>query len=184
VSDAELVQRARDGDAAAFGHLVERHRASVYRAALAALRSPTEAEDAAQDAFLLAYQRLGSFRGEASFKTWLVSIAWRQALTRRRRLVAAVRRFWPQDEVAEPASPEASPERAALDTERATAVARLVRALPARLREPLLLFATGDHSYEDMALILGVPSGTLKGRVAEARRRLIQRMDGMGLGDE
>jgi RNA polymerase sigma-70 factor, ECF subfamily len=184
VSDAELVERARQGDAAAFGHLVERHRSSVYRAALAALRSPAEAEDAAQDAFLLAYQRLGSFRGEATFKTWLISIAWRQALTRRRRLVGALRRFWPQEDAAEPVTPEASAERALLDSERAAAVARLVRTLPPRLRQPLLLLATGDHTYEEMAQILGIPSGTLKGRVAEARRRLIARMTGMGLRDE
>jgi RNA polymerase sigma-70 factor, ECF subfamily len=184
VSDAELVERAREGDAAAFGLLVERHRGSVYRAALAALRSPADAEDAAQEAFLLAYQRLGSFRGEASFKTWLISIAWRQALTRRRRVASALRRFWPQQDSPEPPAPEASPEGALLGSERAAAVARLVRTLPARLSEPLLLLATGDHTYEDLARILGVPSGTLKGRVAEARRRLLERMAGMGLGDE
>jgi RNA polymerase sigma-70 factor, ECF subfamily len=181
VSDAELVARSREGDTSAFGQLVERHRSSAYRAALAALRSPAEAEDAVQDAFLLAYRRLGSFRGEASFKTWLISIAWRQAVSRRRRLTGALRRFWPQDDAGEPLSAEPSPESALLGAERTAAVGRLVRALPARLREPLLLFATGDHTYEDMAVILGISPGTLKGRVAEARRRLIRRMDGLGL---
>ena len=81
VTDVELVARARQGDPAAFGELVERHRAAVYRAALAALRSPADAEDAAQDAFLLAYRRLDSFRGDASFKTWLLTITWHQATT-------------------------------------------------------------------------------------------------------
>jgi RNA polymerase sigma-70 factor, ECF subfamily len=184
VSDAELVDRARKGDGDAFGLLVERHRASVYRAALAALRSPAEAEDAAQDAFVRAYRRLGSFRGEATFKTWLVSIAWRQALSRRRRLASAWRRFWPEGEADEAPAPEGSPESALLGAERAATVARLVRALPARLQEPLLLFATGDHTYEEMAVILDIPSGTLKGRVAEARRRVIERMERMGLGHE
>src|SRR5205807_10070983 len=93
VSDAELVERARQGDPAAFGELVERHRAAVYRAALAALRSPADAEDAAQDAFLAAYRRLNSFRGEASFQTWLLTIAWHHAINRRRSLTAWLRRL-------------------------------------------------------------------------------------------
>jgi RNA polymerase sigma-70 factor (ECF subfamily) len=86
VTDAELVARARNGDHAAFGDLVDRHRTAVYRAALAALRLHAEAEDAAQDAFVLAWRRLGSFRGDASFKTWLLTIAWHQAINRRRTL--------------------------------------------------------------------------------------------------
>src|SRR6185503_7901171 len=86
VSDAELVARARRGDAEAFGELVDRHRAAVYRAAQAALGSANEAEDVAQEAFLAAYRKMDSYRGDASFKTWLLKIAWRQALTRRRRL--------------------------------------------------------------------------------------------------
>ena len=61
VSDADLVTRARQGDPDAFGELVDRHQAAVYRAALAALGSPADAEDAAQDAFLLAYRRLDGF---------------------------------------------------------------------------------------------------------------------------
>src|SRR5438046_9400645 len=99
VSDADLVERARQGDAAAFGELIDRHRSAVFRAALAALGSHADAEDAAQEAFLAAYRRLGSFRGEASFKTWLLTIVWRQAINKRR----SVRRIWsrmvaPRDE--------------------------------------------------------------------------------------
>src|SRR5262245_39509906 len=63
VTDADLVARAREGDDAAFGELVRRHHAAVYRAALAALGSPADAEDAAQDALLSAYRRLSGFRG-------------------------------------------------------------------------------------------------------------------------
>ncbi len=71
VSDVELVARARQGDPAAFGELVTRHRSAVYRAALAALGSHADAEDAAQDAFArgLHRQALDTFRGQASFKT-------------------------------------------------------------------------------------------------------------------
>jgi RNA polymerase sigma-70 factor (ECF subfamily) len=98
VTDAELVARARDGDHAAFGDLVDRHRAAVYRAAMTALGSHAEADDAAQDAFVLAWRRLDSFREEASFRTWLLSIAWRQAINRRRGLMKWWRRMVPLDE--------------------------------------------------------------------------------------
>jgi RNA polymerase sigma-70 factor, ECF subfamily len=84
VTDAELVALARQGDQQAFGELVTRHQAAVYRAALAAVGSAAEAEDAAQEAFISAYRRLGAFRGDASFKTWLLTIAWNEAINRRR----------------------------------------------------------------------------------------------------
>jgi RNA polymerase sigma-70 factor (ECF subfamily) len=91
VEDDELVERALKGDASAFDELVLRYGTAVYRAALAALGSPADAEDVMQDAFLLAYRKLSHFRGEASFKTWLLAITWHRALRRRqnpaRRLV-------------------------------------------------------------------------------------------------
>src|SRR5437773_2925834 len=79
--------RAREGDHTAFGALVDRHRAAVHRAAMAALGAHADAEDAAQDAFVLAWRRLDTFRGDASFRTWLLAIAWRQAINRRRSVV-------------------------------------------------------------------------------------------------
>src|SRR5262249_41324764 len=97
VTDAELVDRARQGDPAAFGELVGRHQAAVYRAALAALGSPADAEDAAQDAFVTAFRRLDGFRGDASFKTWLLTIAWHQAINRRRSLSRWLRQFVSSD---------------------------------------------------------------------------------------
>ena len=98
MTDEELVARAREGDTAAFGELVLRHQSAVYRAALAAAGA-SDADDVAQEAFLLAFTRLQSFRGAASFKTWLLTITWNQAINRRRantrwwqRIVTSVRK--------------------------------------------------------------------------------------------
>jgi RNA polymerase sigma factor (sigma-70 family) len=186
VSDAELVARARQGDTAAFGELVDRHRAAVYRAAHAALGSAREAEDVAQEAFLAAYRKMATYRGEASFKTWLLTIAWRRAISRRRRLASRWRRFVPGDpSESPPRGREArTPEGALIDAEMAQHVQRLVRALPARLRDPLLLCAAGEQTYHEIAVVLGIPDGTLKWRVAEARKRLKQRLTALGYGDE
>jgi RNA polymerase sigma-70 factor (ECF subfamily) len=185
VSDAELVARAREGDRAAFGELVERHRAAVYRAALAALGRASEAEDAAQEAFLAAYRKMGTYRAEASFKTWLLTIAWRHALGRRRSLAARWRRFVSTEEPASPAAAETpTQEQALIAAEMAAHVRRLVQGLPARLRDPLVLSAAGDQTYAEIAVILGIPEGTLKYRVVEARRRLKERLVRLGYRHE
>ena len=82
--DWNLVRRAQAGDTDAFGELVERNRKAVFRAAVAALGSTTDADDVAQEAFVLAYRKIGSFRGDAAFRTWLLAITWRKALDRRK----------------------------------------------------------------------------------------------------
>jgi len=185
VSEAELIARARQGDGGAFGELVTRYQSSVYRTALAALRSPEEAEDVAQEAFVAAYQKLDAFRGEATFKTWLLAITWRRALDRRKRVSERVRRFVAVDGqiVTDPPSPGRSHEDALIDADRREKVRRLVRALPARFRDVLLLMATGDHTFEDAARVLGIPVGTAKWRATEGRRLLKQKLTRLGYGD-
>ena len=193
VDDADLVARARQGDSAAFGELVDRHRTAVYRAALAALGSHAEAEDAAQDAFLLAYRRLGSFRGEASFKTWLLTITWHQAINRRRALTRILRRLvTAKDAEAEAhdamlaslVSSGPTPEAAALQQELQQAVYLAINGLTAKLRDALVLAQSGQYSYEEIASMVNAPVGTIKWRVSEARRLVKQRLRERGFGEQ
>jgi RNA polymerase sigma-70 factor (ECF subfamily) len=156
----------------AFGRLVELHGSAVFRTALAALRSRPEAEDAAQEAFLSAFERLATFRREASFRTWLLSIAWRKALDRRRSLRSRLRRFLPQADGDAVAAPNLGACEVLADAQTAARVGGLVRRLPARLRDPLLLAASEEHSYGEVAALLGRPVGTIKSQVHEAREML------------
>jgi RNA polymerase sigma-70 factor (ECF subfamily) len=185
VSDPELVERARRGDHAAFGALVDRHRTSVFRAALAALGAPEDAEEVAQEAFVAAYRHLQDFREDASFKTWLLSIAWRKALTRRRSVKMFLRRFVQPPEDTEWQVPETgrSQEQAVIDRELHGHIRREIAGLAPKLRDALLLASAGEHSYADIAAMLGVPVGTLKWRVNEARRQLKGRLAEMGYGN-
>jgi RNA polymerase sigma-70 factor, ECF subfamily len=189
VTDLELVERARRGDSDAFGILMERHHRAALRAAVAALGAPDEADDAVQDAWIAVRDRLGGFRGDAAFRTWLLAIVWHKATDRRRGVGRWVRRLVSMD--VEKETPGAvpslaftaagpSPERAALDGERQRTIARLVRALPARLRDPLLLVGSGDYSYDDVAAMLGMPVGTVKWRVSDARRQLRVKLTRLG----
>ena len=187
VNDAELVARAREGDHAAFGELVDRHRGAVYRAALAALRSPADAEEASQETFLLAYRRLHTFRSEASFKTWLLTIAWHQAINQRRTLARAWR--WLVQPKADgnvdtllasaPASGP-SPEQSAQHEQLRDAVRDAIRTLPPKLRDTLLLAQSGDYSYEEIGAMLNTPIGTVKWRVSEARRLVRRHLEARG----
>ena len=184
VTDAELVERARAGDPAAFGALVDRYQHVVVRAALAVLGRRSDAEDVAQEAFLRAYRGIEGFRGDASVKTWLLAIAWREALSYRRALGTRLRRFVSRDDDDEPFDPPASAplqDETLADRQMRQAVARVVRTLPAKYREALMLAATGDHTFEEMSEALGVPAGTLKWRVSEARKQLKGKLGGMGL---
>jgi RNA polymerase sigma-70 factor (ECF subfamily) len=192
VTDQELVERARGGEAAAFEELVGRHHRAALRAALAALGSTDDADDVAQEAWIAAHARLGDFRHEASFRTWLLTIVWNKALDRRRRLGRALRRLvsldqgWDEPDGAPlhattiAGAGLISPEQRMLHDDFQDRVRRLVRALPAKLRDPLLLMGSGEHRYEDVALLLGVPTGTVKWRVAEARRLLRTKLERLG----
>ena len=190
VSDVDLVARARQGDPAAFGELVERHRAAVYRAALAALGSHADAEDAAQDAFLLAFRRLDSFRGDASFKTWLLTIAWHQAINRRRSLSRVWRRMVAHRDQEEAEAVLENVAAAGLTPEGTTAhhqlrheLRRAIRTLSPKLRDALLLAQSGEYTYEEIGTMLQSPVGTIKWRVSEARRVLRTTLRSHGYDD-
>jgi RNA polymerase sigma-70 factor (ECF subfamily) len=182
VTDSELVELARQGDTGAFGELVERHESAVLRTALVVCRSREEAEEVAQEAFVAAWQKLDGFRGEAQFKTWLLTITWRHALTRRASLWRRLRQFTSSDEdgYVEPRGRVRTAEQALADGRLVAEVRHLVGALPPKLREPLMLAAAGDCTFQEMSQMLGVPTGTLKWRVMEARRRLKQALAARG----
>lgn len=175
------VRAAQAGDRAAFDALVSTHYRAVYRTAMAALQRAEDADDATQDAFVLAWRKVAAFRGDSSFKTWLLTIVWRQALDRRRSrdrwwrrretTAASADREW-TDGLDQVATPDADPARLAEGRARLAQVRQAIAALTPTLRDTLLLASSGDHSYDEIAAMLGVPVGTVKWRVAEARRLL------------
>ncbi len=177
VTDGELVEQVLAGHSAAFGELVERHQASVYRAALAALGNGCDAEDVAQEAFVLAYRRLAQFRGEASLRTWMISIAWRLALSRRRSIGWKLRRIMgSESELYGLPAATPSPEASVRTAELVAAVRQQVRQLPPKLRDALLLTAAGDLTQEELAAAMNIPAATFRGRVRDARLRLKEKL--------
>ena len=187
-ADRELVRLAQAGDTAAFGDLFDRNHRAVFRTALAALGSAAEADDVTQEAFVTAYQKLDTFRGDASFRTWLLTIAWRKALDRRKSLARWLKMTVSGTTFSEdameaidrvPSSTRSAEERLASD-ELQRRIRRLIGTLPRTLRDALLLAGSGEHSYDEMGRILGAPVGTVKWRVSEARRVLKRKLSALG----
>jgi RNA polymerase sigma-70 factor (ECF subfamily) len=192
-TDLELVRLAQAGDVEAFGELVERNRRAVFRAALAAVGSAAEADDVAQEAFITAYSKLGSFRGESQFRTWLLSITWRKAIDRRSTLTRWLKLSAPRprdadedmlDTIERVPSPLRSQEELLNEQELHRHVTRLIKTLPRKLRDALLLAGSGDYTYEQIATMLRIPVGTVKWRVAEARRVLKRKLSALGYAYE
>ena len=181
MTDGELVQRVRSGDIAAFGELVDRHRGAVFRAALAALGNDADAEDVAQEALVLAFRRFDQFRGDASVKTWMISIAWHVALSRRRRLVWRVKNMMaPQSELDMLCAHSASPEDQLMSAEFHRSIVGQIRTLSPKLRDALLLAAAGDMTQDEIAATLRVPPATFRGRVRDARIKLKEKLRKQG----
>jgi RNA polymerase sigma-70 factor (ECF subfamily) len=183
VTDGELVGLARAGDTAAFGELVNRHQRAVYRATLAALGSPADAEDVAQEAFVLAFRKLGGFRGESSVRTWMVAIGWRLALSRRLGPLRRLRQMLSIEPAVEAIVPSRapSPEAQVVDADLLAHVRGLIQRLSPKLRDALLLSTGSEMSSEEVAAILEIPPGTLRWRVLEARRQLREHLRRQGI---
>ena len=181
-----LVALARTGDRAAFGRLIEDHLTAARRLALAAVGQPSDADEAVQEASVAAWTRLHALNDPAAFRGWFMRIVWRKAIDRRRSLRSWLDRFGSASDDEHPiefAASDPSPDAQLISRELALAIARVVKALPRKLRDPFLLAASGDHRYEEIAALLGIPIGTVKWRVSEARRMIRLKLDRLGHGD-
>jgi RNA polymerase sigma-70 factor (ECF subfamily) len=181
-----LVALARTGDRTAFGRLIEGHLAAARRVALAAVGQPSDADEAVQEASVAAWRRLDALNDPAAFRGWFLRIVWRKAIDRRRSVRSWFDRFGStstDDRPMEFPAADPAPDALLLSRELAAAITQVVRSLPRKLRDPFLLAASGDHRYEDIAVMLGTPLGTVKWRIAEARRVIRLKLDHMGYGD-
>jgi RNA polymerase sigma-70 factor, ECF subfamily len=186
-SDEQIVERALAGEAEAFGEIVRRWERRIYALACGMLDCSEEARDATQETFLSAFRNLRGFRGEAKVSSWLHRIAVNQCITRQRR--AKVRKESALEDEAEagaaayPAPSAASPARTAESRERREIVRRAVQALPAELRQVVLMKEFEELTFQEIADALGLPPSTVKSRLYTALRQLQLRLKDMGAGD-
>ncbi len=168
-TEKDLLSLARAGNRGAFGELARRNYPGVIRVVAHMCADPNLAEDAAQEAFLRAWQKMDSYRPTAPFKSWLYRIAINAALdSLRRRTEASIE----ENEGAAAADPAAGPEAALIEKERTTLVRRALGELPAASRSVLVLREYGGLSYQEISQALDIPIGTVMSRLNYARNTL------------
>ena len=176
-SDGELVRAVRGGDADAFGHLVRAYQGRLFGLVLMMVREPAGAEDVTQEALLRAYRFLDDFDVERPFYPWLAAIAVRLSQNWLRQHGRTARREGATlDQVQEPQSTDAALHDL-LSDEQGRRLWHAVAALPSGERTAVTMYYRDEMSVGDIALALGVTSGTIKSLLFRARRRLRGRLD-------
>jgi RNA polymerase sigma-70 factor, ECF subfamily len=172
-SDAELLESARQGDATAFAALCERHRSRIWRTVTSVTRRTSDAEDLAQEVFIKAFVGLKSYRGEASFSSWLTRIAlntahdYQKSAWKRRVL------FWQngeQPDVTNDLAPSLEEEVSQLARQKRVRAA--VSALGEKERVPIWLIYFEEYSLAEVARLEGLPESTVRSRVKVGLKRL------------
>jgi RNA polymerase sigma-70 factor (ECF subfamily) len=169
-SEAEALRGARNGDASAFGLLVQSHQEAAFRAAYLILHDAQAAEDVAQEGFVRAYRQLHRFREEDPFRPWLLRIVTNLALNetrRRKRGLALLERFGRQAPRLAP-----GPERLATISEETREVWQAINQLAMDDRLILYLRYFLELSEAEMARVIERAPGTVKSRLHRAGRRL------------
>lgn len=171
VSDKALAGAAAKGDMAAFEELYKRHNRRVYSVCLRMTHNVSEAEDLAQEAFIQVFRKIGSFRGDSAFTTWLHRLTVNQVLMHFRKRSVKLERTTeegdtPEQVVRGTQNPKTMPvlDRIALD--------RAIAHLPPGYREVFLLHDVEGHDHEEIGKILGVATGTSKSQLHKARMKL------------
>lgn len=165
--DADLAAAAASGDRDAFQVLLERHYDRIHRLAWQILGSRADAEDVAQDVCCTLVEKIGSFRGEAKFTTWLCGIVFNACrdLRRRRRSFGSL-----TDRLAVLAGLARGPD--GRDLHDAMWLKSAIAKLPTSYREAVVLVAGQQLSHAEAAAILGVAESTVSWRMHEVRRML------------
>jgi RNA polymerase sigma-70 factor (ECF subfamily) len=171
LSDYALAIAAGSGDTGAFEQLYERHNRRVYSLCLRMTQNVAEAEDLAQEAFIQLFRKIGSFRGESAFTTWLHRLTVNQVLMHFRKRSVKLERTTEEGEtpvqiVRGTENPNRMPvlDRISLDS--------ALKQLPPGYRSVFVLHDIEGHEHDEIAKILGVAVGTSKSQLHKARMKL------------
>ena len=186
-TDPELIAECLQGRTEAFGELVLRHQDRLFGSLMTMLGSVEDARDVAQEAFVQAFQKLDSFRGQSAFYSWLFRIALNSSVDhhrRQRRPVSSIDAAREQTGV-EPTDlhPENEPSFGIERTERVRVVRLALSQITPEYRQVLELKELHDMKYEEIAEVVGCPVGTVRSRIHRGRSELKEKLEVL-LGEE
>lgn len=168
-ADLELTERIRAGDGMAFDELYRHHATRLYNLAYRMAGAAGDAEDLVQDIFLLAYRKLGSFRGESSLGTWLYRLAMNHCLDVLRSRQA---RMGQQTDSLDEETAHVPVARTTLGAVSRIDLERAIGQLPPACRAAFLLHDVEGFGHQEVGTILGISEGTSKSQVHKARLRI------------
>jgi RNA polymerase sigma-70 factor (ECF subfamily) len=170
--DHDLAVRHRVGDETAFREIYDRFSPMVYNLCLRLAGDSTLAQDLSQEVFLRVFKGLPRYRGGSSLKTWIYSIALNHCRGRLGRRGLELEDWDAQRWSNGPVDPALSPEEDLLARDGERRIAAALLALPVKFREAVVLRDLEGLSYEEIAAVLGVRTGTVRSRIARGRERL------------
>ena len=174
-SDEELVERGRAGDDLAFDILVRRHHAAVYRVALSMLNDEGAAQDVAQDAFIKGFRAIAGFRGEASFRTWILTIAANEARGVIRRI--GRRKETPIDTAGPMHSEAKGPDETAVIASEAARARMMMEQLPEKQRLAIAFRIDEGMSFREVGEMIGSIESAARVNYFHGIRRLRDLME-------
>ena len=176
-SDQDVAVAVQSGDRDAFAELLRRYQHRLFGLVLMMVREPAGAEEVTQDAFVRAYRHIAQYDRERPFYPWLAAIASRLAqnwLRQRQRNIQ--REGTPLESAAEPAATGTSALHELITDEGSREVWQAVAALPSGERTAVILYYRDDVPVRDIAVALGVTTGTIKTLLFRARKHLRGRL--------
>lgn len=181
-TEAQWIAEARSGDKEAFSKLVEKYQRPVFSVCYRMLGTPTAAEDAAQEAFIRAYQALDRYDPKRSFATWLLSIASNYSIDQlRKKKVTILSMDSDKHAWLAPPDPGPSPEKVALEKEKSALVQSILAELNETDRAAVILQYWHDYSYDEIAETLDLSSSAVKSRLFRARKLMAEKWQDMQL---
>ncbi len=174
LSDLELVRRAREGDPDAFASLFSAHKTKIYSLCLRMTSNTAEAEDLTQDAFLQAFRKLGTFRGDSALSTWLYRVAVNTVLMHLRKKGLRVMSL---DQPVEEQDGTVKREQGKLDDRLSGSVDRIaltraMKELPAGYRTIFVLHEVKGYEHHEIARLLKCSVGNSKSQLHKAKTRM------------
>jgi len=174
ISEAEAIEKAKQGDAQAFEVLYNLHKRRVYSLCLRMTANAAEAEDLTQEAFLQLYRKIATFRGESAFSTWLHRLAVNVVLMRLRKKGLSV---VPLEETTETEEETPKKDLGAEDAKLAASIDRLqlqraIERLPPGYRSIFVLHDVEGYEHNEIAVIVGCSIGNSKSQLHKARLKL------------
>lgn len=174
--EMEYINKVLQGDRSAFEYLVVDNQDKVYSLALKITKNPDDALDAAQEVFLKAYTYLASFRGDSRFSVWLYRLTYNQCLdlvrARKRKPVVSISAQNEDEDDMDFADDRPTPHQLAESRELRLAIAKAVDALPEEQRQVFVLREFNDYDYSAISEELDINIGTVKSRLARARKKV------------